>query len=154
MITEAEQTVIKTIIPIPPSQWVKERQNKMDLGKTSMSVKIEEPVVVNPEQLSKNASINESIAPDAAKGIAPKKATVSQLNDTIRNPSRFFSGCRERLTSERDRRPITMHKEIVNRKASNASLSLLKYAMVKGISMETAIIINRLPSTLKIVPTL
>jgi hypothetical protein len=54
----------KTMIPIPPIQWVKLRQNKMDLGKLSISVKMEEPVVVKPETDSKKASMNKGISPE------------------------------------------------------------------------------------------
>lgn len=48
-----KRAVINTIMPIPPSQWVNERQKRIERGSTSTSVNIEEPVVVNPETLSK-----------------------------------------------------------------------------------------------------
>ena len=43
-------------MPIPPSQWVRERQNRIERGSPSMSRRIEAPVVVNPEMVSKKAS--------------------------------------------------------------------------------------------------
>ena len=49
---------------MPPIQWVKLRQNKIDLGKISMSVRMDEPVVVNPEIDSKKASVNPGIVPE------------------------------------------------------------------------------------------
>ena len=49
---------------MPPIQWVMLRQNNIDLGKASISVSIDDPVVVNPETDSKNALINEGIAPE------------------------------------------------------------------------------------------
>jgi hypothetical protein len=49
-------TIIKsTIIPIPPIQWVRLRQKSIDFGSDSMSVRMEDPVVVNPETDSKMA---------------------------------------------------------------------------------------------------
>lgn len=78
---------MNTRIPIPPSQWVKERQNNMDLGSASMSVKIVDPVVVKPEQDSKKASATSGIAPDAKNGIAPMTEATIQVTETTRNPS-------------------------------------------------------------------
>ena len=46
-----------TIIPIPPTQWVILLQNKSPSGTASISFKMEAPVVVNPEMVSKNASV-------------------------------------------------------------------------------------------------
>ena len=37
--------VANTIIPMPPSQWLKERQNRMDFGRASMSLRMDAPVV-------------------------------------------------------------------------------------------------------------
>ena len=54
---DGSRAMAKTIIPMPPSQWVKERQNNMDFGSASISARMEEPVVENPEQVSKKASI-------------------------------------------------------------------------------------------------
>jgi hypothetical protein len=51
------------IIPSPPIQWVKLRQNKIEYGRDSTSGKIDAPVVVKPEHDSKNASIKEAIDP-------------------------------------------------------------------------------------------
>jgi hypothetical protein len=56
--------ITRTIIPIPPIQCVKLLQNKMDFGSASMSVKMEDPVVVNPDADSKKAFINDGIAPE------------------------------------------------------------------------------------------
>jgi hypothetical protein len=40
------------------------RQNRMDIGSDSMSRKIEDPVVVNPDTDSKTASVNDGMAPE------------------------------------------------------------------------------------------
>ena len=47
-----------TIMPMPPSHWIKLRHSKSPRLSPSMSVKIDEPVVVNPETDSKKASTN------------------------------------------------------------------------------------------------
>ncbi len=53
----------RTMIPIPPSQCVNERQNRMPWGRASMSVKIVAPVVVKPLIDSKTAATKESVTP-------------------------------------------------------------------------------------------
>ncbi|OPZ57962.1 MAG: hypothetical protein BWY88_01116 [Synergistetes bacterium ADurb.Bin520] len=47
----------RTMIPMPPSQWVKLRQNKIPRGFPSMWVNTEAPVVEKPDMASKNASV-------------------------------------------------------------------------------------------------
>ena len=46
-----------TSMPMPPTQWVKLRQNRRPWLMASTSVRIDEPVVVKPETVSKNASM-------------------------------------------------------------------------------------------------
>jgi hypothetical protein len=46
-------------MPIPPIKCVKLRQNKILFDKDSISIKIDAPVVVKPEIVSKKASVNE-----------------------------------------------------------------------------------------------
>ena len=53
---------VNTIIPIPPIHWVKLRHIKIPLPMDSMSFKIEAPVVVKPESVSKNASVKKGIS--------------------------------------------------------------------------------------------
>ena len=45
-----------TSIPMPPTQCVKLRHKSMDLSRASTSVSMLEPVVVQPETISKTAS--------------------------------------------------------------------------------------------------
>ncbi len=59
------------MIPMPPIHWVKLRQKCSDLGKASMLIRVELPVVVNPQTLSKKASVKEGIAPPIRKGSVP-----------------------------------------------------------------------------------
>ena len=51
-----EIMVINTSTPMPPTQWVKLRQNSSPWLMASTSVRIDAPVVVKPLTVSKNAS--------------------------------------------------------------------------------------------------
>ena len=53
----------KTIIPMPPSQWVTLRHIKMARGCPSISSSTEAPTVANPDIASKNASATVSNVP-------------------------------------------------------------------------------------------
>ena len=57
MPSRGSTATVSTTIPIPPSHWVSERQNSTDRGRASMSVRIVAPVVVNPDIVSKKASV-------------------------------------------------------------------------------------------------
>lgn len=86
---------MKTITPIPPIQCDNERQNKILFGIAATFVKIEEPVVVNREDISKNASKKFGTHPLIINGTAPNKAINSHDNDTMINDSRgsIFDDC-------------------------------------------------------------
>ncbi len=72
-----------TMIPIPPSHWLKPRQKRRPRGSEPGSEKIEAPVVVKPEIDSKKASSGEAM-PASQNGSAPKTAALSQPTLTIR----------------------------------------------------------------------
>ena len=76
-----------TSTPMPPTQWVRQRQKFMHLGSPSISLKIVEPVVVKPDTTSKNASSNRGMQPESRKGSAPNTDHRIQASATIRNPS-------------------------------------------------------------------
>jgi hypothetical protein len=57
----------------------------------STSVRIEEPVVVNPETDSKYASTNDGISPERIYGNAPKREIEIQLRHTIKKLSLIFA---------------------------------------------------------------
>ena len=78
----------KTRIPIPPMRCVKLRQNKLECANASTSVKILEPVVVNPLVVSKNASTKRGMSPLITKGIPPNKENNTHDKATITKPSR------------------------------------------------------------------
>jgi hypothetical protein len=58
---EGRITITRAIIPIPPNQCVRLRQKRIEYGSISTSLRIEEPVVVNPDVDSKKASIKVGI---------------------------------------------------------------------------------------------
>ncbi len=93
------------MIPIPPSQWVKERQNSKLWGSASISVRIVEPVVVKPLIVSKMALSGEAIAPEIRYGNAPKTANTAQPKVTTANPSRTVNSLG--LLQKENRRPPT-----------------------------------------------
>ena len=78
---------MNTNTPIPPIQCVKLLQNKRPCPSGSTSDRIVAPVVVNPETVSKNASIYPGIAPLITNGSAPNALNRIQDNATIANPS-------------------------------------------------------------------
>ena len=145
------RAVMNTIIPIPPSQWVKERQNSIERGRTSISVSMEAPVVVNPEQLSKKASAKDGIAPDNMNGNEPINDAINQLMDTIRNPSRLLILYRERLNDINNMRPNIVQEIITSKNALIQSVSFSIKAMRRGSIIEKASTSSRLPSILKVV---
>jgi hypothetical protein len=61
----------------------------MDFGSDSILVRIEAPVVVNPDIVSKKASAKDGIASEKYMGSAPMNAADSQLKVTNRKPSRM-----------------------------------------------------------------
>jgi len=53
-----------TRTPMPPTQWVKLRQNRMPRFSDSTSVRMVAPVVVKPETVSKKQSTKLSMEPE------------------------------------------------------------------------------------------
>ena len=86
--TEGMMAIIITSTPIPPIQCVNERQNNMPRGRDSTSLRMEAPVVVNPEMDSNSASSTRGMAPLSRKGSAPKADSRIQPSATMANPSR------------------------------------------------------------------
>ena len=61
----------------------------MPLGNDSMSFKIDEPVVVKPDIVSKKALVRSGIELLKIKGKLPKNENKTQTSVTIMNPSRL-----------------------------------------------------------------
>ena len=72
-----------TMIPIPPSQCVTERHNRMPSGSPSTSVNTVAPVVVKPDIASKIAAMTPSTVPEIRKGRAPNTAVAVQAKVTM-----------------------------------------------------------------------
>src|SRR6056297_768413 len=80
----------RTIMPMPPSHWIRLRQNKRLGAAPSMLVITDEPVVVNPDTDSKKASVYVEKSGARKKGRAPKIPTPSHPNATTAMPSRWL----------------------------------------------------------------
>jgi len=70
---------------MPPSHCIIDLQIKILLGEESRSKITVEPVVVIPDILSKNASLNESFKFERIKGILPKIAILIQAREENKN---------------------------------------------------------------------
>ena len=79
--------MVSTSMPMPPSQWVKERQKSMLFDTASIFVSMVDPVVVKPEAISKKASANLGISPVIMKGTAPIADSTIHALPTMKNPS-------------------------------------------------------------------
>ena len=73
---------------MPPIQWVNERQKRPDRERPSTLFRIEAPVVVKPETVSKKASIKRGMSPPSTKGSEPSSDMASQASPTAAKPSR------------------------------------------------------------------
>jgi hypothetical protein len=71
-------------MPIPPIQWVRLLQKSIEYGSTSTSVRIEDPVVENPDVDSKKAFMKFGIVPLKRYGNDPKAENRIQAIVTTR----------------------------------------------------------------------
>ena len=78
----------RTMIPMPPSQWVRERQNRIPWGRASMSANTVAPVVVSPDMASNTALGTDVSTPVRTKGRAPRTDDASHAKATMAKPSR------------------------------------------------------------------
>ena len=102
--------ITNTSTPMPPTQWVKLRQNSTPRPRGSISVRMLAPVVVKPETVSKKASTKLGISPEITKGRAPKTDISTQARATTAKPSRAYK--LDRLGA---RRPSTRPMRAVSR---------------------------------------
>ena len=93
---------------MPPIQWVILLQNNMPGGKDSMSVKIEAPVVVNPDTDSKKASAKLVVTPESIKGKAPKNPRKTHPIATMRYPSLLLTIVLELNFENHNNAPVTI----------------------------------------------
>ena len=109
-----------TSTPMPPTQWVKLRQNRIPRCRGSISVRILAPVVVKPETVSKKASTKWGMSPEMTKGRAPKTDISSQARATTAKPSLAYRLDRLGAFSP-SARPMTASSRAGIRKGSTAS---------------------------------
>ena len=74
---------------MPPIQWVKLRQNRMPLGRSSTAGRMLAPVVVKPDTVSNRASTGFGMQPVTTKGTAPTMEMTIQLSEVAAKPSRI-----------------------------------------------------------------
>lgn len=72
---------------MPPTQWLKLLQKRMHFGKGSMSVRIEAPVVENPEAISNMQSQKVLKYPENQNGTAPNTERRIHAVATMQYPS-------------------------------------------------------------------
>lgn len=95
------------MIPIPPIQWVKLLQKRMLLGKASISVRIDDPVVVKPDTDSKKAFVKEGMAPEKIKGKHPTKLIYNHEKVTRKKASfRFIESSASFFVTKKKEKPI------------------------------------------------
>ena len=85
----------------------------MAFGNESNPVKVVAPVVVKPENDSKNASVTDKFGfSEKINGNAPTLPSTVQNKTTIRNPSFAFNSCRLLRVGSHRKRPI--NKAVTN----------------------------------------
>ena len=80
---------VKSIIPMPPIHWVRHRHMFMPWESDSTDSNTVAPVVVNPDMVSKNASLNVSGVEHMRNGSIPKQENRIHTRAVSRNPSRL-----------------------------------------------------------------
>ena len=81
--TVGTKASVNTTMPNPPSHCIIALQNRMPWVCWSTFFKIVEPVVVNPEMVSKKASVMLSIEPLNKKGSIPNRENRIHESETI-----------------------------------------------------------------------
>jgi hypothetical protein len=84
-----------------------------------------EPVVVNPAIASKYADVKESNVPDSIYGIAPKKATITQLRVTTIKASLCLSSSLWYLLVRRKR--MAPDRRVIRKDMPRDNISSLPY---------------------------
>ena len=87
----------------------------------STSERIEAPVVVKPDTVSKNASIYEEISPLITKGIAPKiDITIQESPTTLNRVQKEDGSYSSTGYTENDYDHFSLTKELQNKLSANA----------------------------------
>ena len=83
LLKEGSRAMEKMTIPKPPIHCRMDLQNSMPWGWLSMLLSTDAPVVVNPDMVSKKASVTESVVPYKRKGSMPKSEKITQAPDMM-----------------------------------------------------------------------
>ena len=84
---EGKRAIKKTRTPMPPTQWVKLLQKRIQRGTLSRFVITLEPVVVKPDTVSNMASTGFGRTPLKMKGRDPIRLMMIQLKAAVTQPS-------------------------------------------------------------------
>ena len=79
---EGSTAMVKKTMPRPPIHCMSDRQNRMPWGSRSTSSMMVAPVVVNPDMVSKKASVRLVMLPCMMKGNMPKTENTTQASVT------------------------------------------------------------------------
>ena len=138
------------MIPMPPIHCIKARQKSNPWGNDSKSGIADDPVVVKPAIVSKNASTGLDNVPVMMNGNMPKSEKITQIDAVRIIPSRL------RIDDEAGLMPKVMQAPAINvidavmKNATVVHSSPYSSATPMGMSMNSASIINSHPSTLKV----
>ena len=139
---------VSTSTPMPPTQWVKLRQNSSPFGSASTSVRIVEPVVVKPEVASKKQSTSEGMLPWKKNGSPPKNDTRIHPSATIAKPSRARRlSLRGRSSDKSPPTAIVIAMEI---RIAGASPPPISSETTSGTAISAASTISTLPISLNV----
>lgn len=122
----------------PPSHWVRERQNIIERGNASILLITHAPVVVNPEQDSKNASAKDGKTPDRINGKEPMRDATSHEKLMTKNFCRNIRLREIGLVQKRARPPRITQPKITSAKANSDALSPYAKARTRGITIAAA----------------
>jgi len=111
----------RTTIPMPPSQWRNDLQNRIAWDCASTSIRTVAPVVVRPDMVSKTASAGVLKLPAKINGKAPNKAHAVTQAWVMAMPSRLPM---RRLSLGADRStPVTPAAAVIADERRNAAQS-------------------------------
>ena len=94
---------VNSRIPRPPNHCIRQRHNRMDLGTPSRVERMDTPVVVNADIVSKNASVTDMCVPYRMNGSIPNIDSTTHVrpvsNMASRRPMSLFFGFRKHMPS-------------------------------------------------------
>lgn len=83
LLKDGNRAMEKMTIPKPPIHCKIDLQNRMPWGWLSRLLRMEAPVVVKPDMVSKKASVTESVVPYKRNGSIPKSEKNTQAPDMM-----------------------------------------------------------------------